>query len=80
MTDANNEERFSAHELEHLQDELQGNGLDSWQAAELISAFLVARGYGVSSREARTAASRIEAQSCSLETMQRELGLIARVM
>ena len=73
-------ENFTAADLSSLRSELQHAGLDSWQAAELITAFLTARGYGVSNREARTAAARMEFASCSLECMGHELALIAMMM
>jgi hypothetical protein len=73
-------EKFTAADLFSLREELKQSGLDSWQAAELISAFLSARGYGVSNRAARSAASRIESVGCSLECMQEELEKLALVM
>ncbi len=73
-------ERFSNHELASLRDELLQSGLDSWQAAELISNFLSGRGYGVSSHGAREAATRIESVGCSFESMHRELEKLALVM
>lgn len=76
----NQPEMFAQNDLNGLRDELRQAGLDSWQAAELISAFLVARGYGVSHHDARSAASRIESVGCSLQTMQEELGKLAMVM
>jgi hypothetical protein len=73
-------EKFTATDLSSLRDELMQSGLDSWQAAELISAFLNGRGYGVSSVAARGAASRIESVGCSLQSMQEELEKLALVM
>ena len=73
-------EMFATTDLTALRDELRQAGLDSWQAAELISAFLAIRGYGVSNHDARSAASRIESVGCSLQTMQEELGRLALVM
>ena len=73
-------EKFDHSDLSCLREELRQSGLDSWQAAELISAFLIARGYGVSNAEARTAVSRIELVGCSLQTMQEELTRLALVM
>ncbi len=71
---------FTAYDLSSLREELQQAGLDSWQAAELISAFLNVRGYGVSNSEARTAASRIESLGCNIQCMQEELSRLALVM
>ena len=73
-------EKFAATDLSTLREELMQSGLDSWQAAELISAFLVGRGYGVSNHAARSAASRIESVGCSLKSMQEELEKLAYVM
>ena len=73
-------EKFAATDLSSLRAELMQSGLDSWQAAELISAFLSGRGYGVSNHAARSAASRIEAFGCSLKSMQEELEKLALVM
>jgi hypothetical protein len=73
-------EKFTATDLSSLREELMQSGLDSWQAAELIGAFLSGRGYGVSSHDARGAASRIESVGCSLKCMQEELEKLALVM
>ena len=73
-------EIFSDAELIGLREELLKAGLDSWQAADLISSFLAARGYGVSTQDARKAASRIEVAGCSLKCLQAELEQLAHVM
>ena len=73
-------EIFSDAELIGLREELLKAGLDSWQAADLISSFLAARGYGVSTQDARTAAFRMESITCSLPCLQEELEKIAQVM
>ena len=73
-------EKFAATDLSTLREELMQSGLDSWQAAELIGAFLNGRGYGVSNHAARGAASRIESVGCSLQCMQEELEKLALVM
>ncbi|MDP9039476.1 MAG: hypothetical protein M3O02_09410 [Acidobacteriota bacterium] len=73
-------EKFAANDLSSLRDELLQSGLDSWQAAELIGAFLSIRGYGVSNHAARSAATRIESVGCSLKCMQEELEKLALVM
>ena len=73
-------EKFAATDLSSLRDELMQSGLDSWQAGELISAFLSGRGYGVSNHAARASASRIESVGCSLQCMQEELEKLALVM
>jgi hypothetical protein len=73
-------ERFAAADLTGLREDLMKSGLDSWQAADLISNFLAARGYGVSTEDARNAAFRIESITCSLQCLQEELERIAYVM
>jgi hypothetical protein len=73
-------ERFAEADLAGLREDLLKSGLDSWQAAELISSFLAIRGYGVSKQDARKAAFRMEAIACSLGCLQEELEKIAQVM
>ena len=73
-------ERFSATDLSNLRDELTQSGVDSWQAAELISSFLSGRGYGVSNHAARNAASRLEYNRTSLQSIQDVLEKLAFVM
>jgi hypothetical protein len=73
-------EKFPLADLSGLREELMQSGLDSWQAADLISSFLAGRGYGVSSHEARSAASRIESVGCSIQCMQEEFEKLALVM
>jgi hypothetical protein len=79
-TEKNHIELFSVADLTGLREELMRSGLDSWQAADLISAFLVARGYGVSTADARRATSRMESIGCSLKCLQAELEKLALVM
>jgi hypothetical protein len=71
-------EKFTATDLSSLREELLQSGLDSWQAAELISSFLIVRGYGVSNHAARGAVAAIE--SGSLTAMREELEKLAFVM
>ena len=73
-------EIFSDAELAGLREDLLKAGLDSWQAADLISSFLAARGYGVSTQDARRAASKMESVGCSLKCLQAELEKLAHVM
>lgn len=77
---ANPVEKFPLADLSGLREELMQSGLDSRQAAELISAFLAGRGYGVSKDDARNAATRIDVPHCSFEMMQKELEALAYVM
>jgi len=73
-------EQFTPTDLMLLRNELLRSGVDSFQAAEIVTNFLSGRGYGVSSHEAKTAASRIEGPRCSVESIQAELERVARVM
>jgi len=73
-------EKFAATDLVELRKELKQSGLDSWQAAELISAFLSGRGYGVDSDDLRSAATRIDTFSGSIQHMQEELEKVAFFM
>jgi len=68
-------EKFSARELLNLRNELLQSGIDSWQAAEVLSG-----GYGVSAEHARNAISRLEGMGCNLDCMQAELENLAFVM
>ncbi|AFL87305.1 hypothetical protein Terro_0984 [Terriglobus roseus DSM 18391] len=72
--------KFTAEDVASLRGELASSGLDSWQAAELVSSFLAARGYGISSDGARSVITRIDATHCTLECMQQELETLALVM
>jgi hypothetical protein len=73
-------EKFAAAELTDLRKELQRSGVDSWQAAELVSAFLSGRGYGVAGEELRTAALRTDSFACSIQRMQEEFEKVAFYM
>ncbi|HWZ13308.1 MAG TPA: hypothetical protein VNX22_09235 [Acidobacteriaceae bacterium] len=72
--------KFTTMELESLRNELMQSGLDRWQSAELVSSFLIGRGYGVSREHAVDAASKIEGMGCNLTCMEQELERIALVM
>lgn len=71
---------FAAADITALRNELMQAGLDSFQAGELITAFLAERGYGVCKGEARNAAARIEVAHCSIETLHHELNGLALFM
>lgn len=73
-------EKFAASELTSLRNELRQAGIDMWQAAEVLSAFLAGRGYGVIPEQARAAVLRLEGAGCSYECMQSELERVALVM
>ena len=72
-------QKFTQPELSTLREELRQSGLDSFQAAELLTGFLAAHGYGSSNDAARQAASRLEAAGCPLPHIQRELEGLACV-
>ena len=73
-------EKFSSTDLVNLRTELQQCGIDSWQAVEVLSAFLAGRGYGVSAQRARDSIVRLEGMGCNLDCIQRELENVAFVM
>jgi len=72
--------KFTQEDVADLRSDLLSSGLDNWQAAELITSFLAARGYGVSTEGARQVASHVDASNSSLETMRHELEQIALPM
>jgi hypothetical protein len=80
MIDINKVEKFAANELTTLRTELMQSSIDHWQAAQVLSAFLAGRGYGVNPEQARDAVMRLEGPGCSFERMQRELERVALVM
>jgi hypothetical protein len=73
-------ERFTPTDLMMLRHELLQSGVDSFQAAHIVTDFLSGRGYGVDSHEARAAASRIESPGTTAEHIQRELERVALAM
>jgi len=80
MTSQNSVEKFPAVELQELRDGLLQNGLDNWQAAELVSSFLAGRGYGASRQSVREAVVRVEMLGHSIDGIQAELEKLAMVM
>ena len=80
MTDDNRVEKFPVAELAGLRTELLQSGMDSFQAAELVTTFLSGRGYGVDPTMVREVALRLESNACSLDCIQRELESVAYVM
>lgn len=72
-------EKFSNADLTGLREELLHANLDFWQAADVISQYLVTRGYGVSTPAARSTASRLESTGYSVERMKEELEKLAMV-
>ncbi len=70
-------EKFTAAELTALRTELARAGLDSWQAADVATSFLVGHGYGVSTDELRNSITRMESARCSIDCLQAELERVA---
>ena len=73
-------EKFSMSELEKLRAEMAQSGIDSWRAAEVVSAFLTGRGYGVDNATMRAAVTRIDPFGGSIDSMQAVLETVAYVM
>jgi len=73
-------EKFPVAELAGLRTELLQSGVDSFQAAELVTTFLSGRGYGVDPTQVREVAMRLESNACSLDCIQKELERVAYVM
>ena len=80
MIEGSRVERFATTELAGLRNQLMQSGIDFWQAAEVLSAFLAGRGYGVNPDQARAAVIRIEGAGCTYECLQSELERVALVM
>ena len=79
MADERKIEQFPVAELAGLRTELMQAGMDSWQAAELVTTFLSGRGYGANPEVVRDLVQRLEGHS-SLEFMQQQLERAAYVM
>lgn len=73
-------EKFPVAELAGLRTELLQSGVDSWQAAELVTSFLAGRGYGADPGLVREAVLRLEGHSCPIDAMQTEFENVAWVM
>jgi hypothetical protein len=71
---------FSKAELMALRRDLLQDLIDSRDAAELVQAFLIGRGYGASPEAAMDAISRVEMSGCSMPVLKRELETLALVM
>ncbi len=80
MSEASSVEKFSMSELEKLRHELLHSGIDTWQAADVVSAFLIGRGYGVNCLTMRDAVTRLDAYGGSTEAIQAVLETVAYVM
>jgi hypothetical protein len=73
-------ERFTTTELLGLQCDLQQMELDALQAADLLSAFLNGRGYGVHPERLQDLLARLESTGGDTTSMQTELEHVALVM
>ena len=73
-------ERFTPTDLMALRSELLRAGVDSFQAAEIVTSFLSGRGYGISTSEARHVAFKIEVSGITAQHIQEELERVAQVM
>ncbi|MFT4114829.1 hypothetical protein [Silvibacterium sp.] len=73
-------EKFGDSDLSQLRNELLDAGLDSFQAAQVLAAFLSIRGYGIGTEQARDTVLRLENSNCTLDCMQQELERVALVM
>jgi len=86
MAEGSKVEKFSMSELANLRNELQVYRDDSWQAADVVSAFLAGRGYGANPVTIRKAVCVMEAFNRSanslqeMDAMQAALESIAYVM
>lgn len=70
-------EKFTASDLSTLRSDLLQSGVDSFQAADIVTSFLSGRGYGISAEEARGVATKIEGFGCTVESIQEELERVA---
>lgn len=80
MKDDSRIEKFPVVELAGLRTELLQSGMDSFQAAEVVTTFLAGRGYGVDPTLVRDAVLRLESNACSVDCIQTELERVAFVM
>jgi hypothetical protein len=73
-------EKFTATEVATFRHELSKRDFDWLQTAEVITAFIVQHGYGVSPETALAAARRIEGVACNVDFLHSELETLALVM
>ncbi len=73
-------EKFDNYDLRALGTVLMQTDIDSFQASEVLSAFLNGRGYGVDARLVQDAVIRMESGQCEAADLQRELERVALVM
>lgn len=73
-------EQFSLTDLANLRSNLIHASIDNRQAAEILTLFLMGRGYGVDSEKVPEAVIRLERLAASPESMQAEIERVAMVM
>ncbi len=73
-------EKFNNYDLGALRTVLMQAEIDTFQASELLMAFLNGRGYGVDAALVQDAIVRMEGRECDSECMQAELERVALVM
>jgi hypothetical protein len=72
-------EKFSPSDLMTLRSDLLQNGVDSFQAAQIVADFLGGRGYGIGVEQARKVAAAIETAGTAADRIQTELESVAHV-
>ena len=73
-------EKFTRADVSAIREELQERLSGPLEIAEILRAFLMNRGYGVSRDSALAAASKVGAAGCSCSAIQKELEAVALVM
>jgi hypothetical protein len=80
MAEGTRIEKFTPSELTKLRSEMMKCKMDSWQVADMVSAFLAGRGYGVNANAMRTAIPHMAMLGGSHESMQATLETFVYVM
>jgi hypothetical protein len=80
MSDEKRVEKFNSYDLGTLRMVLLQSEIDSFQASELLAAFLNGRGYGADAQQIQDAVIRMEGGHCDTDCMQAELERVALVM
>jgi hypothetical protein len=73
-------EKFNNYDLGALRTGLMQTEIDTFQASELLAAFLNGRGYGVDIELVQDAVLRMDGGQCDAACMQAELERVALVM
>ncbi len=80
MIDTKRVEKFNSYDLGTLRSVLLQTDIDTFQASELLAAFLNGRGYGADARLVQDAVIRMDGGQCDTACMQAELERVALVM